>query len=550
MFNELKISSGINIFIGIFILLILVVSGYSLLTSTATSDNFDKIVYTIQKNDDLMTASTFILDSSSRIDSMMLNNLKGHVATVDEIASVRDHIGEARSVLNKFMTTPFGTADEKNIAQDVKKSFERAFTREIRKLAFINNPMGYPGDIVAEDQVEERDLRNAIDTYSVKSTNLSEQYASKAQNNANRLFTVACIALALSIFFFFMSRIWLKRAIFNRLEHARNAFKEIATGNLSKKLDVGSMNEIGFMLVDVEKMRQSLTETVNSIRDGVNNIYGSVHEIASSNNDLSSRTEEQASALQQTAASMEELKITVRQNADNAHSAKQLAESASISARNGGKVMNDLDTIMREITENSRQIADINSVIDSIANQTNILALNAAVEAARAGEQGRGFAVVAGEVRNLAKRSAEAAKEIRLLINTCVANMNTGNVEVCAAGDSMKEIVKSVIQVTDIMAEITSASDEQSIGISQIAQAVNEMDLVTQQNATMVEQAAKIASDVESNASDLEKMVSVFVVSETKNIAPRIHDKKVNDSFVPEPVHMVSNRQEEQWESF
>ncbi|WP_167852444.1 methyl-accepting chemotaxis protein [Escherichia sp. E4385] len=261
-------------------------------------------------------------------------------------------------------------------------------------------------------------------------------------------------------------------------------------------------------------MRVSLTETVNGIRDGVKHIYSNVHEIANSNNDLSSRTEEQASALQQTAASMEELKITVRQNADNAHSAKQLAESASISARSGGDVMNRLDGIMREISDSSRQIGDINGVIDSIANQTNILALNAAVEAARAGEQGRGFAVVAGEVRNLAKRSADAAKEIRLLINTCVANMNTGSQEMVVAGDSMKEIVKSVIQVTDIMGEITSASDEQSIGISQIAQAINEMDLVTQQNAAMVEQAAKTTSDVETNAGELDNMVSSFVIEE------------------------------------
>jgi methyl-accepting chemotaxis protein len=268
------------------------------------------------------------------------------------------------------------------------------------------------------------------------------------------------------------------------------------------------------MLTAVEGMRQSLTDTVYGIRNGVKHIYSNAQEIATSNNDLSSRTEQQASALQETAASMEELKITVRQNADNAHSAQQLAESASVSAQKGGEVMSNLDKIMVEITANSRQIADINSVIDSIANQTNILALNAAVEAARAGEQGRGFAVVAGEVRNLAKRSADAAKEIRQLINTCVANMNTGSQEVELAGASMQEIVKSVVQVTDIMAEITSASDEQSTGINQIAQAVNEMDLVTQQNAQMVENAAKTATSVEQHASSLDQIVAQFVVNE------------------------------------
>ncbi|MDR0806666.1 MAG: methyl-accepting chemotaxis protein, partial [Enterobacteriaceae bacterium] len=252
----------------------------------------------------------------------------------------------------------------------------------------------------------------------------------------------------------------------------------------------------------------------------------------------------------------EELKITVRQNADNARSAKQLAESASTSARKGGEVMVNLDSIMRDITDNSRQIADINSVIDSIANQTNILALNAAVEAARAGEQGRGFAVVAGEVRNLAKRSADAAKEIRQLINTCVANMHTGSQEVDLAGDSMKEIVNSVLQVTDIMAEITSASDEQSSGINQIAQAVNEMDLVTQQNAVMVEQAAKISSNVEDHAGDLNQLVSQFVINDglgsesTGSDTP--HREHLTPTVTPARKEAVTSsaKAEEQWETF
>lgn len=402
----------------------------------------------------------------------------------EDIVAIREHISEAHSMLNAFINTAFGTTEEKNIALNAKKSLERALSHETQKLAYINNPMAYLGDIVAQDQKEEQELRAILDIYSQKSSSLRQEYAREAQKKADGLVAIASVVLVLSVVFFFMSRIWLKRTIFTRLEQAKEAFREIASGNLSKMLDGGSLNEIGLMMVEVEKMRHSLAETVNSIREGVDCIYGNVREITSSNNDLSSRTEEQAFALQQTAASMEELKITVRQNA--------------------------------------------------------------AVEAARAGEQGRGFAVVAGEVRNLAKRSADAAKEIRLLLNTCVANMNTGNEEVCAAGDSMKEIVKSVIQVTDIMAEITSASDEQSIGISQIAQGV----LVTQQNAAMVEQAAKIAGDVESNASDLEKMVSVFIVSETQNTPARLHEKKASDSFVPEPVHMASVRQEEQWESF
>ena len=397
-------------------------------------------------------------------------------------------------------------------------------------------------------------LQDASEEYLAYAEQLVGGFSETSHNDTQRMTFVSFLALALAIIIAVGSRIWLKRTIFNRLEQAITSFQSIAEGNLSSKIEAGALNEIGKMLLEVEHMRQSLTDTVYGIRRGVKQIYSNAQEIATSNNDLSSRTEQQASALQETAASMEELKITVRQNADNAHSAQQLAESASVSAQKGGEVMTNLDKIMTEITANSRQIADINSVIDSIANQTNILALNAAVEAARAGEQGRGFAVVAGEVRNLAKRSADAAKEIRQLINTCVANMNIGSQEVELAGSSMQEIVKSVIQVTDIMAEITSASDEQSTGINQIAQAVNEMDLVTQQNASMVENAARTATSVEEHASELEQIVAQFTVNENHVSAVA---RERNNSETLRPVittakrdYVPAKKMEGDWETF
>ncbi|WP_085069051.1 methyl-accepting chemotaxis protein [Pantoea alhagi] len=295
--------------------------------------------------------------------------------------------------------------------------------------------------------------------------------------------------------------------------------------------------------------------TVSSIRNGVSRINASAQEIVSGNNELSSRTEQQASSLQQTAASMEELKITVRQNADNAHTARQLAESASGSARNGGKVMDSLDAIMHRIIISSRQIDDINSVIDSIANQTNILALNAAVEAARAGEQGRGFAVVAGEVRNLAKRSADAAKEIRSLINTCVADMHSGSQEVEQAGTAIQHIIQSVSQVTDIMAEIASASDEQSTGINQIAQAVNELDSVTQQNATMVEQAAAAAISMEEHAGQLSSMVAHIRLKDETNYTAIDYQPLLTPTVLLPETQRKKNEMDhinpvEEWESF
>jgi methyl-accepting chemotaxis protein-1 (serine sensor receptor) len=249
---------------------------------------------------------------------------------------------------------------------------------------------------------------------------------------------------------------------------------------------------------------------VRTVRDGSDAIYTGASEIAMGNNDLSSRTEQQAASLEETAASMEQLTATVKQNAENARQASQLALTASETAQQGGKVVDGVVTTMKEITGSSKKIADIISVIDGIAFQTNILALNAAVEAARAGEQGRGFAVVAGEVRSLAQRSAQAAKEIKGLIEDSVSRVNTGSVLVESAGETMTNIVNAVTRVTDIMGEIASASDEQSRGIDQVGLAVNEMDRVTQQNAALVEESATAAAALEDQASRLKQSVAVF----------------------------------------
>lgn len=550
MLKHFNISTWMNILLGMFILFLVLVSGLSYVNSNNASRNFDRAILSLDKNESLMMAAIYTLDSFSGINSLMMHNITKQEITQDEIDTYRDVLSKSRKLISQFMDKPFTTEEEHNRALAVKKSFDDALDRETNKMGFITHPEDYPGNIVADDMDVQHALRTSIDAYLDEAARVTNKFNVESDQETHRITTISVITLLLGLIIFFVSRIWLKRNLFQRLDMAKEAFRKIASGDLSHETKIGNLNEIGFMLAEVEKMRLSLTETVNGIRAGVKQIYHNAHEIANSNNDLSSRTEEQASALQQTAASMEELKITVRQNADNAHSARQLAESASISARNGGDVMSNLDSIMREISDSSRQIADINGVIDSIANQTNILALNAAVEAARAGEQGRGFAVVAGEVRNLAKRSADAAKEIRLLINTCVANMNTGSQEMVVAGESMKEIVKSVIQVTDIMAEITSASDEQSIGISQIAQAINEMDLVTQQNAAMVEQAAKTTSDVETNAGELDNMVSSFVVEEEKDKRSWNVKKQTRKHLLPDVTKKIPVQSDDEWESF
>jgi methyl-accepting chemotaxis protein len=288
----------------------------------------------------------------------------------------------------------------------------------------------------------------------------------------------------------------------------------VAAGDLSCHIDVQSKDEIGALLRALNEMTLSLNNIVGQVRSSTDEIATATAEVATGNMDLSSRTEQQASALEETASSMEELTSTVKQNSDNARQANQLAVSAVDVARQGGVVVSEVVTTMGYINTSAGKISDIIGVIDGIAFQTNILALNAAVEAARAGEQGRGFAVVASEVRNLAQRSAGAAKEIKTLINDSVEQVQAGNQLVAKAGTTMTEVVASIQRVTDIMTEITAASREQELGIEQINQAVSEMDSVTQQNAALVEEAAAATAALEGQASHLAQVVSVFTLDQ------------------------------------
>jgi methyl-accepting chemotaxis protein-2 (aspartate sensor receptor) len=278
----------------------------------------------------------------------------------------------------------------------------------------------------------------------------------------------------------------------------------------------------------VSTMNNNLKDILHNVRDGVDSVARSSSEIAAGNMDLSSRTEQQSAAVVETAASMEELTSTVALNAENAKHARQLAESASQKANEGSQISKMVIDTMKNVQSSSHRISEITTVINSIAFQTNILALNAAVEAARAGDQGKGFAVVAGEVRNLAQRSAQSAKEIESLIHESVSYVDSGFRLVEGAGVAMDNIETSVIQVRDIMSEIAAATDEQSRGISQIAQAMAEMDTTTQQNAALVEESSAAASSLEEQAVQLEKVVSIFRVSknqgETTTARPSTHN--------------------------
>ncbi len=338
----------------------------------------------------------------------------------------------------------------------------------------------------------------------------------------SRVILLNCLLAVLAILL--LQIVWITRSILKQLggepAYVAEVVKRVSEGDLTVVVETKAKDNSS-MLYGIKDMVSKLTGIVNEVRGTTESITTASMEIAQGNADLSQRTEEQASSLEETASSMEELTSIVRQNAENAKQANQLADNASDIAVKGGQAVGDVVHTMTSISGSSKKIVDIISVIDSIAFQTNILALNAAVEAARAGEQGRGFAVVAGEVRSLAQRSAAAAKEIKTLINDSVNKVDAGTKQVNQAGATMTEIVQAVKRVTDIMAEIAAASNEQSAGIEQVSQAITRMDEVTQQNAALVEEAAAAAETMQEQAHDLYEAVGTFRVVGGREAAER-----------------------------
>ncbi|WP_029882542.1 methyl-accepting chemotaxis protein [Enterobacter sp. T1-1] len=541
MLTKLKIYSAISLIIGLFAVMLFGVTAYYVYDTVSNNTNFKRIVVASENNDQMRDAAYNISAVMANTNGLMLQAALGNPVSENVAKHTVNVVKLARRNMDAFMASPFNTPEENRLAAEVNAAFNEVYKVAEIKLGYLHNPAGYSGSL--EHDMELRTaLRNKVDQYTDTSARMSESYIHASERGYKIMLGVGIAVLILAVGLLFAVRYWLRHTLVRRMETTVEMLRRVAAGDLSQPIDTGSQNEIGHMLTELETMRTSLTSTILGIRDSVQRIHTNAQEIAHGNNDLSSRTEEQAAALQETAASMEQIKTTVRQNADNAHAARELAESASHNAHNGGEVMQSLEQIMAQITTSSRQIADINGVIDSIANQTNILALNAAVEAARAGEQGRGFAVVAEEVRNLAKRSADAAKEINQLINTSVNNIDVGSRQVGQASTVMQEIVTSVAQVTQIMGEITSASDEQSAGINQISQAVNEMDLVTQQNAAMVEEAAMAAGELEAQSDALEKLVAQFRLNHESAMAK-----------VPVEVNKPQRQKEPdlaQWETF
>jgi len=369
------------------------------------------------------------------------------------------------------------------------------------------------GTVRLLDQAYNKPLLEAVGIRTQRAKNLNEI----AHANIFRGYTLMGFSLLVVSLLIFVTFLMIRRVLIKPINQLIVRIQRIAGGDLTQEAMPHGKNEIGLLGDHLQQMQTSLVKMVSNVRQSADSIYQGTNVITEGNTDLSARTEQQAAAIEQTAASMEELTSTVKQNSDNAHHASKLAADASEKARHGGNIVTDVIKTMENISTSSRKITDITSVINSIAFQTNILALNAAVEAARAGEMGRGFAVVASEVRNLAQRSAQAAKEIALLITESVELIGNGSLLVDRAGQTMKEIVSSVVNVTAIMEEIATASDEQSRGIAQVGQAITEMDSVTQQNAVRVQGATATAASLEQEASLLITAVSIFSLRQVLN---------------------------------
>ncbi len=509
-FANLKIGHRLAIGFGLVIALMLVVTAIGVTQITRINNSIksmarDHYPKTVMAN----TIKGALNDTSRSMRNVLFLSVATEIAA--ELAAIDKSGALIADTLARFEKSA-GSEQDKKLIAEVKQARER----------YLPILDGYV-KLIKDGQIEQaRDLTlpeiapfqqkyfDALDKLIEFEGGLMNAAGSQAEDvaSATRMLMITLasaagiLALAISVL--------VTRSITRPLTAAVAVAKRVAGGDLTTRVEVNGRDETGELLTALRDMNDSLTDTVSRVRAGTETIAVASREIASGNTDLSARTETQASSLQETASSMEELTQTVKQNAENAQQANQLVSTASERAVRGGQVVGQVVSTMGSIKDSSRKIVDIIGVIDGIAFQTNILALNAAVEAARAGEQGRGFAVVAAEVRNLAQRSAGAAKEIKALISDSVEKVEAGGKLVDDAGKTMDEIVTSVMHVANIMREITAASDEQSTGIEEINRAIAQMDEMTQQNAALVEQAAAAADSMRGQAAALAQSVSVF----------------------------------------
>ena len=511
--SKMKVVSRLAMAFGFVLAISIIAALLSLTKLSGIQENLREIVQVNNVKVELnskMSESVHIVARVMR-SIVLLNDKSAKEAEAVKITKAREAYDKAWTELEKIIPSEAGRVMRAKIA--AARDAARPLNNKVLELGMAGQEAEATKLLMSEANPATQKWQDALEeNVELQQTSSVKQFeeAEADYQQARFLLIIANVVNVLVA----VSLGWLvTRSITNQLggepNDAATLAQAVANGDLTAHVQLRAGDSVS-MMAHLKAMQESLVKVVSNVRCGSQGVSEASAEIAQGNNDLSARTEQQASALEETAASMEELNATVKQNADSAKQASQLAASASTVAVQGGEVVGQVVETMKGINEASRKISDIISVIDGIAFQTNILALNAAVEAARAGEQGRGFAVVASEVRNLASRSAEAAREIKTLINTSVERVEQGTMLVDKAGGTMTEIVSSIRRVTDIMGEISSASDEQASGVAQIGEAVQSMDQVTQQNAALVEQMAAAAGSLKSQALDLVQVVATF----------------------------------------
>lgn len=484
----------------------------SVLAERATSETLGTLEQiNVQQLNEINRADA--LWSSARVNLEIASNdlMLGRIRQATALLAVaQDQLSRAEVRFNNFSAVPRTEAGDA-LGNEIEATFEAVIGLTRQQVEALDQLDSTRFNAIREEMGPIVESQKEVLTEFVRYASDRGDALQQELKDINQFYSIVeWVILALTLVLALVIYVGLRSVVIRPLNQAVQMLDRIADADLTRKIPSGGKNEIGQLYTAMQRMQNSLNDIVARVRAGSREIHHGTREIASGNADLSSRTEQQAASIEETASSMEEMTATVKQNADNARQASTLAADASSTAERGGDVVQQVVTTMHGISSSSQKVSDITSVIDSIAFQTNILALNASVEAARAGEQGRGFAVVAGEVRNLASRSADAAKEIKTLIDDSVSQIQQGSTLVEQAGTTMSDVVTAVRRVTDIMDEISAASQEQSEGIEQVSQAVGQMDQVTQQNASLVQEATAAASSLEEQANRLEEAVAVF----------------------------------------